>query len=160
MVTNAVEGVRRGRLCSPSMRSIRLVALSLLMLAGCGDDDPRRSEPDSGPNEIADAAVDAGPQQCTGADCTELFVTVGGTGTACTQAAPCGKIQAALALRAKDPKRSVIRVAPGKYVESIYLVNLGSGSVTLFGEGVDLSADATKSVVNIDGEVDVTLIGF
>jgi hypothetical protein len=137
------------------MHSFRLLVTAVpLLLAACDGRSGPSNPDDAG---TPDSSIDgSGPGSCSGTDCTDLYVATTGTGTTCTMASPCKNIQAAIDLHTAT--RNIIHIAAGAYVES--LVIRGGAPVTLLGDHVDVSPSRDTSVVTIEGDLDVTLVGL
>jgi hypothetical protein len=93
------------------------------------------------------------------ADTAVIYVTMDGTGTDCTQEAPCGSIADALAQVVKDT-REVIRLDGGTYTGQIAVSNT---KVRIIGDGAIIELDDTTPdipVIDIGISADVTLEGL
>jgi hypothetical protein len=77
-----------------------------------------------------------------------------GTGTVCTKAQPCATFATALGL--VSPTLTTISVAPGSYSERVSIAK----SVTVLGDGADLSEASIGQIIDIGGTSVVRIVGL
>jgi len=105
-------------------------------------------------SECASGACDLASGACV-AETNVIYLAPNATGTSCTKGQPCGTFVAALAQVSGN--RTTISMAPGSYKERVTINNL---SVTIIGEGADLSAVTVGQLVDISGASNVKIEGL
>jgi hypothetical protein len=81
-----------------------------------------------------------------------IYLAPGATGTTCTKAAPCGTFAAGLPQVTSS--RKTISMKAGSYNERVSISNL---SVTIIGEGADLSSTTLGQLIDVSGVSNVSI---
>ena len=106
-------------------------------------------------SECASGVCDAQTGACP-AEADVIYMAPNGSGSQCTKAQPCGTFASALPLVAGT--RTTISMAPGSYSEA---VSISGKTVTIIGDGAELTRTTVGDVMDISGEpTSVTIEGI
>ena len=100
------------------------------------------------------ALVATGPPAGATPSTTTLYVTTSGSGTACTQVAPCGQVKTALTTAAGIAGAVVVEVGPGTYTNNLFTGG-GSSDTSVTVDG----STAGTTVLNGNGDTGSTFEG-